>query len=426
MAWEHLTKPKAQGGLGLGDLRKMNLAFLSKWKWRYSLPQSNEWKSIVQAKYGYCKKSLTLNNEVRGDMSQLWKKIINPFGKNEEWQKVFNEGLSIVVGDGKATKFWHDSWINGHSLKDVYPRIYALSLDKDNFISDLGRWVNDRWVWEINLRRKVFDLEVDVWNNFNDCIKAQVLQMDKRDSLIWKLDGNGNFSTKSFIHSLWGNECPSSQAAIWKYWAPPKVIHLSWLVASCKLPTRGYLSKIGVLSKNESFCPFCSVAIETVDHALFWCNRVWRIWSSLLGKFNIYGCMPKRLDDFVPSWKGLMPKGWDIKLWMLIGFGTIWTLWSERNNKIFSNKMLKEEDVLNLLWVRIGRWAHAKWPGKFKSPLDFLMNPLGSLSNVVPGHGSGRVFPIGADGKFSCRVDGAMCLESRAAGIGGCVERSYG
>lgn len=116
----------------------MNTALLSKWRWRYGLPQ-NVWKSIVQAKYGYDSRSLTLSYDSRRDMSQVWKKILNPFGSDADWQCVLKDGLNIKVGDGRSTKFWHDPWISGSTLKVTFPRIYALSTNKDGFIAEFGR-----------------------------------------------------------------------------------------------------------------------------------------------------------------------------------------------------------------------------------------------------------------------------------------------
>ena len=32
--WETITKPKEKGGLGVKDLRKMNISLLCKWWWK--------------------------------------------------------------------------------------------------------------------------------------------------------------------------------------------------------------------------------------------------------------------------------------------------------------------------------------------------------------------------------------------------------
>lgn len=109
---------------------------------------------------------------------------------------------------------------------------------------------------------------------------------------------------------------------------------------------------------------------------------------------------------------------------MLVCFGTLWTLWTERNNKVFTNKTLTVDAVLNLIWVRLGRLAHAKWPGRFRSPIDFSINPLSSVRKDPMLIGQKGPAIESEEGMFSCKVDGALCRHSRVGGIGG-VWRDY-
>nr|GEX64311.1 hypothetical protein [Tanacetum cinerariifolium] len=64
--------------------------------------------------------------------------------------------MCIKVGNGNSTSFWVDKWCIERVLKDRFPRIYALELDKNVTVADkLSRLapINDRWIWELENTR---------------------------------------------------------------------------------------------------------------------------------------------------------------------------------------------------------------------------------------------------------------------------------
>ena len=52
VAWDLLLKSKSRGGLGIGNLKKKNLALLGKWIWRLLLEQNSFWGTVIRSKYG--------------------------------------------------------------------------------------------------------------------------------------------------------------------------------------------------------------------------------------------------------------------------------------------------------------------------------------------------------------------------------------
>ncbi|PWA81371.1 RNA-directed DNA polymerase, eukaryota, Reverse transcriptase zinc-binding domain protein [Artemisia annua] len=53
-----------------------------------------------------------------------------------EFRKLSGKGMDLIsfvkkkVGNGESTSFWHDSWIGEIPLNNMYPRLYALEVDK--------------------------------------------------------------------------------------------------------------------------------------------------------------------------------------------------------------------------------------------------------------------------------------------------------
>jgi hypothetical protein len=50
--WSVVCKDKCQGGLGVRDVRLVNISLLSKWRWRLLQPGMPLWKEVIVAKYG--------------------------------------------------------------------------------------------------------------------------------------------------------------------------------------------------------------------------------------------------------------------------------------------------------------------------------------------------------------------------------------
>ena len=49
------------------------------------------------------------------------------------------ESVEVSVGNGNDTSFWHDMWLRGMLLKEVFPRLFMLSIDKVSLIEVIGR-----------------------------------------------------------------------------------------------------------------------------------------------------------------------------------------------------------------------------------------------------------------------------------------------
>jgi hypothetical protein len=51
--WVDVCRPKESGGLGIRNLRFVNIALLTKWRWRLLNSKESVWKSVLLAKYGF-------------------------------------------------------------------------------------------------------------------------------------------------------------------------------------------------------------------------------------------------------------------------------------------------------------------------------------------------------------------------------------
>jgi len=123
VSWLVVCKPKREGGLGVRDLRQVNLALLAKWRWRYLTGEGGLWREIIHARYGGCHPSPHLGCRppgLRGVSS--WGLNISLLGDDREASGVW------FVGDDLSTHFWHDPWCGEALLRVRFSRLFRLSL----------------------------------------------------------------------------------------------------------------------------------------------------------------------------------------------------------------------------------------------------------------------------------------------------------
>jgi len=149
-SWRMVCKPREYGGLGIIDLKLFNLALLGKWIWRLGSVEGGLWKEILFSKYEGWR---SLGEEGKGRRCSLWWKDLKEVWSSEGWGRNFEDGFKWKVGHGKDIYFWKDSWLNGESLKNVFPRLFSTSFTKDAKLAELGFWSNDVWVWQLAWRR---------------------------------------------------------------------------------------------------------------------------------------------------------------------------------------------------------------------------------------------------------------------------------
>lgn len=100
--------------------------------------------------------------------------------------------------------FWNDYWTGKGALQIYFPRIFALVRVKSRLVDNFGKWEGDRCVWEIALRKSVFDWKVSIWENFNNVTEGIFLVEGTKDWVVWAPFCAGKFICKSFMRSLSG------------------------------------------------------------------------------------------------------------------------------------------------------------------------------------------------------------------------------
>ncbi|RVW44362.1 LINE-1 retrotransposable element ORF2 protein [Vitis vinifera] len=210
--WEAVCKPRSIGGLGIGKILLRNRALLGKWLWRFPRESTSLWHQVILSIYGTHSNGWDANTIVRWSHRCPWKAIAQGF-------QDFSKYTRFIVGDGERIRFWEDLWWEDQILKDQYPRLFRVVMDKNIPISSiLGS--SRPFSWNFNFRRNLTDSEIEDLDRL----------MHSLDSLSQMPVSSPSFPTKRISRS----SLPSllSYVGLWHRlfqlakmdWVPPKSI----------------------------------------------------------------------------------------------------------------------------------------------------------------------------------------------------------
>jgi len=170
---------KEEGGLGLRDIQKFNVALLAKWKWRLGTENNGLWKQVLESKYGSWR---NLNDPITLRSASRWWIDIHKVCGNTIQGLWFDKSFEWGVGEGKKVKFWEDKWVGEETLASRFPRLYLLSDCKDRVIGEVGHWEENVWIWDLTWRRYRFVWETTMEEQLLCVINGQRLcnDMEKR------------------------------------------------------------------------------------------------------------------------------------------------------------------------------------------------------------------------------------------------------
>ncbi|KAL3647239.1 hypothetical protein CASFOL_008207 [Castilleja foliolosa] len=382
VSWEKMCLEKDNGGLGIIELDSFNKALLCKWGWRI-LERSGSvlWLDIIDSKYGNLKECLGKQLENRNSCkfwSSWWYNLI----------KVLNEGnwflnnCARVVGNGKSTLFWHDSWYGGIPLKIQFPRLFSTELVPSCCVADRMVWVEEKWHFDWKWRRKLFEWEKQLELELEQKLLTDFSFIDRDDAWKWKQTNSGFSSVKSAYKVLREmkvnhNFSSSYLAPIWVKGVPLKVKAFSWKLIQDRIPTIANLIKRGAYNPNfDKDCKLCGEGEENTKHLFFDCDWSRKIWEKVYywGNFEVRG-QGSFMEHF--SFHCDLVTSSKKNYWAIIWHAAIWQIWKARNEMVFNGKRLELQDIFLKICVSSFLWIkYSIGPTKTFSLIDWFNEPL--------------------------------------------------
>ncbi|GJT51014.1 putative RNA-directed DNA polymerase [Tanacetum coccineum] len=282
------------GGLGIGSLMESNQSLLAKWWWRFCVEKKIIWRKVIRSIHGPT--SGMLNPFDLKQSSGTWSQIVNL----KDYLNFIKINLPLLfkkkIGNGKSTRFWHDNWLGGKTLREAFMLLYQLETKKDCYVFErhgsvlqnshtshgsiqvLGpisqpiiSRINDGlvtpWAW----RRRPYSLaQILELTDLQNLLTDLHLSMDQ-DSWEFTQGSMRIFSVNSMRKTISNTSVdPTSQQTRWNKLLPSKVNILAWCIANKRLLTKANLDKRWI-DLDLVLCPMCNNDIEMESHILVSC-----------------------------------------------------------------------------------------------------------------------------------------------------------
>nr|WMB96745.1 hypothetical protein [Solanum melongena] len=374
LSWDQVCLPKDQGGLGLRDTRKANFAFLAKLCWYIVKDKDCLWVELIKRKY--LRSQEFMQAVARTGDSSTWRGIL-------KGREILCNGLGVGIINGQNTKFWLDEWLPCGPL--IQYATTAISeqdceLSVAEFCDEYGSWNFSR-IEDTLPEEQILQIS-SIWINPTD---------PNDDIVFWKLESDGNFSTKSAYesqlqtlpmrNSIWNH--------VWSLKCPNKLRIFVWRLVHGVIPTAEFLHHRHMTS--QVLCFRCTQQVETSLHALRDCHRAKQTWLSLdphlSGNF-----FSRDLQTWIFSNCKATHKQVEIP-WSFIFLYALWLLWYWRNCSLHDAEFVWPFEAAQIIlgkakeaWDVLGsfnrRMQHQKFVG-WKAPEGEVLklNVDGSVNN---------------------------------------------
>ncbi|GAU38652.1 hypothetical protein TSUD_276920 [Trifolium subterraneum] len=299
--WSVVCKEKDKGGLGVRDIRLVNISLLSKWRWRLLLPGRSLWKDVLVSIYG---------DQILHRVD--WSSFSIPYKASNWWKDICSlenvveaknwlaESISRRVGDGSSTSFWATRWIGEAPLAVVFPRLFSLSNQQGATVKDLCEQRGGTRTWNFSWRRNLFQWEEGIVTRLQELVDLVILSREE-DRWWWRPDPDGEFSVNSSYKFLIGEFRLDVDAArifgqLWESPAPSKVIAFSWQLLYDRIPTRRNLEVRGILGRDTPWeCLGCVGMVESSLHLFLHCLSAMMMWYEVFRWLGVIIVIPPSL-----------------------------------------------------------------------------------------------------------------------------------
>lgn len=188
--------------------------------------------------------------------SGWWKKVLAVVEGSDGG--CLEENLVPKLGDGREVAFWTGSWAGEKALKDVFPRLFHLSINKDGVVKEMGNWIDGRWEWDVKWRKDLLERERGRELELLEYLANFSPSADATDRWCWGREGDSVFTVKiayQFMDSRSSSQASSRPMGIifvrvWKAFAPLKA-RTAWRLLWNRVPTKENMSKRIELNLDE-------------------------------------------------------------------------------------------------------------------------------------------------------------------------------
>ncbi|CAN1815013.1 hypothetical protein LINPERHAP1_LOCUS27291 [Linum perenne] len=278
------------------------------------------------------------------------------------WRWIVSESswfweFGYVDPGGGWVSFWFDFWVPGVCLSEEFPRVAAAAQLPGAKVCDYFCSVQDRYQWQIPMSTVLRGGAEQERRRLMQLLESRPLPVlvEGPSALVWPLEASGRFSVKSLARNLINRGfegcCSFPADMVWTRHIPTKVGCLVWKVAHESLATVDMLRRRGILMSNK--CVLCCADCESVQHLFWQCSFSCQVWSFFSSRLSLLGPFPIDAKGFLWAWKCLNCERRFEPCVKVLAHNVIWVLWTERNSRIFRDRL----DDIGAVVYRIAYWV---------------------------------------------------------------------
>ena len=194
----------------------------------------------------------------------------------------------------------------------------------------------------------------------------------------WEIELTKLFSVRSLRRLIDGIDLPTAaRDTDWCRWILSKVnIHI-WRIFLNRLATKDNLSKRGIVALNSKDCPLCLTAAECLVHTFVRCSTTKIVTAHLE---NWVDWWPKNVSSTHEMWSlpsFITRDKHRYRVCKVIIAAFCWTIWLQRNRKLFNGSCKKEKDIFREIQFLAFDWIRCRSKfGKLLIWESWVCNPV--------------------------------------------------
>ena len=292
----------------------------------------------------------------RTNNRRAWSGLGLQFTKEE--RDFFFASTSTIVGNGQRTRFWEDRWIDGRSISEITPHLYACVPKRRRKARTVADGLQAHQ-WATDIQGTIGIQEIGeyllTWQRIE-----QITLTDEPDSMRWLWSVSGTYTAHSaYLAMFQGSTSCHAWKLTWKSWAPPRVRFFHWLASLDRCWTAECLARRGL--PHPPRCPLCDQDPETILHLFLGCPLSRQVWHDILSWLRLTCQVPSTEASLVDWWRTArqrtlkpMRKG--------LASATLvipWMIWKHCNDCVFNNARPSANGMVAGIKDEAALWARA-------------------------------------------------------------------
>lgn len=239
--------------------------------------------------------------------------------------------------------------------------IVTLTSKPDARVEEVFMGVDSSFAWDFGFRRNTTEGEVEELRLVLQDLQSVQIRRNSPDRRVWQGSPEG-YTSKSFFQLLHpGSHQPFFQQflSIWKSSVPHRVKVFAWLLAHGKLNTNDLVQRRNPqIQVSPSWCCLCRKGYETLNHLMLRCEFASDLWSQFYRYLGVLRVHPRDCRSvLIEERMGPGANGRAKVLWKTMVLSLLWSIWRERNARIFDDKERDKDHIFDNAKYSASLWA---------------------------------------------------------------------